>query len=109
MNVTDSPQPGINLPALDEELTQFCARYPIRKLSLFGSVLWDDFDQDSDLDVLVEFEPGARVGLMLMAWIARELGELVGRGIDSMTPDFLIPYFRQRVVDEAVVWFEKAV
>jgi len=107
LNAIDTRQLHINLSVPQDELARFCARYPIRRLSVFGSALRDDFDDTSDLDVLVEFEPGAQVGLMRMARMARELTELVGREVDLMTPAFLSPYFRHQVIDEAVVWFEK--
>jgi predicted nucleotidyltransferase len=89
-------------------IDQFCARYPIRRLSIFGSALRDDFDDNSDLDVLVEFEPAAQVGLMTMARMTRELEQLTGRKVDLLTPEFLSPHFRQQVIDNAVVWYEKA-
>jgi hypothetical protein len=85
------------------ELADFCRRHRIRKLSLFGSVLREDFRADSDVDVLVEFEPGARVGLIRFAGIEIELGELLGRKVDLNTPNCLHPRFRDRALAEAEV------
>ncbi len=67
----------IELPK--ERLEQFCRNYHIRKLSLFGSVLRDDFKASSDIDLLVEFETGFKVGLLKMARIENELSEVLGR------------------------------
>lgn len=81
-------------------LADFSRRHRIRRLALFGSALRDDFRPDSDLDILVEFEPDARVGLRFFA-IQRELAELLGRAVDLNTPGFLSPYFREQVMAEA--------
>lgn len=87
--------------ALDRaRLAEFCQRNHIRKLSLFGSILRDDFRADSDVDVLVEFEPGHVPGLRFFA-LENELSELLGRKVDLNTSDFLSPYFRSRVLAEA--------
>jgi uncharacterized protein len=83
-----------------ESIADFCRRYRIRRLSLFGSVLREDFGPDSDVDVLVEFEPGTRVGLKFFA-IERELSEMLGRKVDLNTPGFLSKYFRDEVLAEA--------
>jgi hypothetical protein len=64
-----------------DEIVAFCERHHVRKLSLFDSVLRDDFAPDSDVDVLVEFEPDAIVGLKFIA-MQRELSNLVGREVD---------------------------
>lgn len=76
----------------------------IRRLAFFGSVLRDDFDKDSDIDVLVEFEPGVSVGLCFFA-IERELSELLGKKVDLNTPAFLSKYFRDEVMAEAEVQY----
>jgi len=65
-----------------EKIAEFCRRNRIRKLSLFSSVLREDFRPDSDVDILVEFEPGAVVGLFRMAGLELELGEMPGRKVD---------------------------
>jgi predicted nucleotidyltransferase len=83
-----------------ETLAEFSRRNRIRRLALFGSALRDDFRPDSDLDILVEFEPDARVGLRFFA-LQRELTELLGRSVDLNTPAFISPYFRDQVMTEA--------
>jgi predicted nucleotidyltransferase len=86
-------------------IAEFCRRNHIRRLALFGSVLRDDFGPDSDVDVLVEFEPGARVGLMRLAGMEIELGDLLGHKVDLNTPGFLSCYFRDQVLAEAEVHY----
>jgi predicted nucleotidyltransferase/DNA-binding transcriptional ArsR family regulator len=81
-------------------LAEFCRRHHIRRLSLFGSVLRDDFKPDSDIDVLVEFEPGHVPGFAIID-IEGELSRLVGRKVDLRTAGDLSRYFRERVVREA--------
>jgi predicted nucleotidyltransferase len=90
------------------EITAFCRLNRIRRLSLFGSVLRDDFGTDSDVDVLVEFETGARVGLITLAGIEIELGRLLGCRADIHTVKGLNPYFRDHVLDTAQVQYEQA-
>lgn len=94
---------GLAIPR--DEMASFCRRHRIRRLSLFGSVLREDFDPESDIDVLVEFEPDARVGLRFFT-IERELSERVGRKVDLNTPGFLGKYIREEVLAEAVVQYE---
>ena len=81
-----------------EMIGEFCRRNQIRKLSLFGSVLRDDFRPDSDVDFLVEFKPEARIGFLGLARIELELEDLLGREVDSRTPQELSRYFRDEVV-----------
>jgi uncharacterized protein len=90
-----------------ELLAEFCRRHHIRKLSFFGSVLRDDFTEDSDIDVLVEFEPGAKIGLRFFA-IERELSEQLGRKVDLNTPGFLGKYIRDEVLAESEVQYVSA-
>jgi predicted nucleotidyltransferase len=80
----------------------FCRKHHIRRLALFGSVLRDDFREDSDVDVLVEFQPGHTPGFAFFG-IQDELSELLGRKVDLNTPGFLSRYFRDRVMAEAEV------
>ena len=96
---------GIEIP--QERVNAFCRRNGIRRLALFGSILRDDFRPESDIDVLVEFEPGTRVGLRFFE-LERELSEILGRKVDLNTPGFLSPYFRDRVLSEAEVQYEAA-
>lgn len=88
-----------------EAIAEFCQRNRIRRLSLFGSVLRDDFGPDSDIDVLVEFDPEARVGLITFAGMEIELSELLGRKVDLQTPGSLSKYFRDQVLAEAEVQY----
>ncbi len=86
----------------DEALADVCRRYHIRKLSLFGSILRDDFGGESDVDVLVEFEQGFVPGFFGLARIERELSALLdGRRVDVRTPDELSRYFRNDVLATA--------
>jgi predicted nucleotidyltransferase len=88
-----------------EELAEFCRRNHIRRLSLFGSVLRDDFGPGSDVDVLVDFKPGHRIGLIKMAGMEIELSRLFGRKVDLRTPQDLSRYFRDEVVSSAEVQY----
>ena len=81
----------------------FCRKHGLRKLSLFGSVLRDDFRPDSDVDVLVEFRQGVRAGYLTMAAMERELTTLLGRRVDLRTPNELSRYFREDVLRGAEV------
>ncbi len=92
------PRTQIAIPL--DAIAGFCKRHRIRRLALFGSVLRDDFTPDSDVDVLVEFEPGARTGLRFFS-MERELSGLLGRRVDLNTPGFLSPYYRDEVLAEA--------
>jgi predicted nucleotidyltransferase len=73
-------------------------------LAVFGSALREDFRPDSDLDLLVEFEPGHTPGLAFFG-MEQELSELLGRKVDLNTPQFLSPYFRDKVLAEAEVQY----
>ena len=91
-----------------EKIAEFCRARGIRKLSLFGSVLRDDFDPArSDVDVLAEFEPGVRPGLKFFGY-GDELAEIVGHKVDFNTEAWLSQYFRDEVVREAVPIYEQA-
>ena len=101
---SDIPQkPHISVP--QDKIRKFCQRHHIRKLSLFGSVLRDDFRPDSDIDVLVEFELGNTPGFEIVA-MEKELGEILERKVDLRTPKDLSKYFREQVVREAKVQYE---
>ena len=91
-----------------DRIADFCRRHHIRKLSLFGSILRDDFRPDSDIDVLVEFEPQARGGMIRLAGIELELSDLLGRKVDLNTPGFLSRYYRDRILAEAQVQYDAA-
>jgi len=95
-----------NVSIPHDALAQFCRRYHIRRLAFFGSVLREDFRSDSDVDVLVEFEPGHVPGLAFFA-MQEELSRLLGREAELHTPGFLSSYFRDQVLSEAVVQYEQ--
>lgn len=87
-------------------ITHFCIQHQIKRLALFGSVLRDDFRQDSDIDVVVEFMAGTRVGMLAMARIERELSLIFGgRKVDLRTPAELSRYFRDDVMQKAEVCY----
>lgn len=89
-----------------EGLAAFCRRAGIRRLSFFGSVLREDFGPASDIDVLVEFEPGRAPGLFGVASMERELSALLGgRRVDLRTPRDLSRYFREEVAAHAFVQY----
>jgi hypothetical protein len=94
-----------NLVIPETKIAEFCRRNHIRRLALFGSVLRRDFDSDSDVDVLVEFEPGHVPGLALIR-MQDELSALLGgREVDLVTPKFLHPRIRDRVLAEMEVQY----
>ena len=90
-----------------EEIAEFCARNHIRKLSFFGSVLTRRFGADSDVDVLVEFEPGNIPGYFDFAEMELELSRMLGRKADLRTPEELSRHFRSEGVATAVVQYEQ--
>jgi predicted nucleotidyltransferase len=89
------------------KIAAFCRKHHIRRLALFGSTLHGYSTADSDLDVLVEFDPDHMPGLAFFAMEA-ELSELLGREVDLNTPGFLSPYFREQVLAEAEVQYARA-
>ena len=97
-----------NIKIPREKVAEFCKKNQIRKLSFFGSALREDFRADSDVDVLVEFEPETRVGLIRLTGLEIELGEILGRKVDLNTPGFISKYYRDRVLAEAVVQYDTA-
>jgi predicted nucleotidyltransferase len=103
--VSDRPAANPRFAIPQGDLESFCQRHHIRRLSLFGSVLRADFRPDSDVDVLVEFEPGQRVSLLDMAAMEIKLSEMLGRKVDLRTPEELSRYFRDEVVAGAEVQY----
>jgi len=91
-----------------EAIEDFCRRNQIRKLAVFGSALRDDFTPESDVDVLVWFEPEARRGLLWLAGLELQLGRMLGHPVDLNTPGMLSRYFRDRVLGEAEVLYDAA-
>ena len=92
----------------NDDLAEICRRHHIRRLALFGSALRNDLDPDSDIDLLVEFEPGTTPGLLGIAAIELELRDLIGRDVDLRTPGDLSRYFRDRVTNEARPLYDAA-
>jgi predicted nucleotidyltransferase len=92
------------VPVDRQQIAEFCRRHHIRKLSLFGSVLRDDFRPDSDIDVLVTFEPGQVVGLRIVD-IEDELAQLLGRRVDLVSEKYLNHRIRDRVLTTAEVQY----
>lgn len=86
-------------------IIDFCQRHHVRWLALFGSVLRDDFGPESDVDVLVRFDPDHIPGLFALVGMENELGEILGRRVDLRTPEDLSRYFRDKVLSEAVVQY----
>jgi len=93
------------IPIDRERIAAFCQQHHIRRLSLFGSVLTDQFNSESDVDVLVEFEPGQEPGLFAMSGMEIELTQMLGREVDLRTPMELSTYFREDVLREAEVQY----
>ena len=91
-----------------DQIAEFCLRWRVRKMSLFGSVIRDDFTPESDVDVLVEFQPGPTPGLRFYGAMPNELSHILGRVVDLNTAQDLSPYFVQEVLDESEVIFDQA-
>ena len=87
-----------------EKIADFCRRHHIKKLAIFGSALRADFRDDSDIDILVEFEPEHIPGLAFFA-MEEELSEILGRKVDLNTPECLSRYLRDEVLQEAQVQY----
>jgi hypothetical protein len=98
---------GTNLPLPQHEIEEFCQRNHIRRLSLFGSVLTPRFGPESDIDILVEFEPGSTPTLFDVAGMELDLTEKLGRKVDLRTAGDLSRYFRDHVVATAALQYER--
>jgi uncharacterized protein len=97
-----------NIDISKEKIADLCQRWHIAKLSLFGSVLRNDFRHDSDIDVLVEFQPKHIPGFLKLHQIQEELSTLLGnRQIDLVTPKFLNHRIRDRILSEAEVYYDE--
>jgi uncharacterized protein len=95
-----------NISVPRDRIAEFCRRHHIGRLSLFGSVLRDDFRPDSDVDVLVEFEPGRAVGFFTLFDMEDELAQILGVSkVDLNTPLSLSEYFRDEVLTRAEVQY----
>jgi predicted nucleotidyltransferase len=94
---------GITIP--EAAIADFCRRNHIRKLAFFGSFLTDDFGPESDIDMLVEFEPNQEPSMFRLCSMEIDLSEMLGRKVDLRTPEELSRYFREEVVAEAEVLY----
>jgi predicted nucleotidyltransferase len=92
-----------NIDLLNKEIREFCTRNHIRKLSVFGSYLREDVSTDSDIDILVEFDPDHIPGLIRLAGMENELSSILGCKADMRTAEDLSRYFRREVLESAEV------
>lgn len=92
---------AIGIPA--DRIAELCRQYQVRELALFGSALRDDFGPESDVDLLVEFDPSAQVGFLTLARLQRELSALFQRTVDLVPKRGLKPQIRQSVLESAEV------
>lgn len=92
---------NVRVPIPPDEIAAFCRQHGVARLSLFGSVLRDDFGPQSDIDVLIEFAPGKTPGLFRFAGMELELTRLLGRTVHLSTPQDISQYIRERVLREA--------
>ncbi len=90
---------GVQFPP--REIADFCAKHGVRRLSVFGSILREDFGPQSDVDMLVEFEPGRTPGMFGFGGMILELSEMIGRRVDLRTPFDLSRHFRPFVMRES--------
>jgi uncharacterized protein len=97
---------GARIAVDHDKVVEFCRRHHVRKLAFFGSVLRDDFGPESDVDVLVEFEPGHVPGLRFFE-MEVELSEILGRKVDLNTPGVLSKHFRKRIEQEADIQYAR--
>ena len=91
--------PGVVLP--ESEIAAICRRYHVRELALFGSAARGEMRSDSDVDLLVDFLPDARIGLLELSALTRELSQMVGRAVDLALEPALKPLVRAEVLAEA--------
>lgn len=96
---------GLRIKVNEQQIAAFCQKHGIVKLAFFGSVLRDDFRPDSDVDILVEFHPDHIPGLIGLSGMERELSDILGRKADIRTPNDLSRYFRDYVIQSAVVQY----
>jgi hypothetical protein len=96
---------GMHIELPKGRIEEFCKRHHIKKLSLFGSALRDDFTPESDLDILVEFDPAHIPGLIRLAGMEIELTSILGRKVDMRTAQDLSRYFRDEVLSSSKVQY----
>ena len=100
---------ALRVPVPKKAIADFCQRHHIRRFAFFGSVLRADFGPRSDIDVLVEFEPGKGPSLLTVARIERELSDVLGGyRVDLRTPQELSRYFRDEVVQSSLIAYEQS-
>jgi hypothetical protein len=90
-----------------DKIREYCATQPIMRLSVFGSALRNELTPESDIDLLVEYVPGARIGYFELAQQEIDLSELIGRNVDLRTPNELSRVFRQDIFDTARLIYEQ--
>lgn len=106
--MSDKTIASVRLALPSDQIESFCRRYHIRRLALFGSVLRDDFDEDSDVDVLVEFAPGKTPDFFELYTIEHDLSVLLGgRAVDLVTTKALNHYLRDAVLDVALPIYDE--
>lgn len=88
-------------------IEEFCTRHSIKRLAFFGSVLRDDFSDTSDVDVLVTFEEGHTPGFFSLFDMEDELSDIIGRSVDLRTSEDLSRYFRDDVISNMAIQYEK--
>jgi predicted nucleotidyltransferase len=93
------------IPIDADEIAVFCQTHHIVRLALFGSILTDRFTEESDVDVLVDFDPAHIPGMIRLCGMERELSTIIGRNVDMRTPNDLSHYFRDEVIGAAVVQY----
>lgn len=96
---------AIDLPL--EKIRAYCKTQPIRRLSVFGSAARNELTAESDIDLLVEYEPEARVSLFDIGGHLMDFQDIVGRKVDLVTPKGLCPYIRDEVLDDARLVYAK--
>jgi predicted nucleotidyltransferase len=87
----------------EEKISDFCRRFQVNRLALFGSVLRSDFNPESDIDVLVTFTPGAQVGMLMLSRMQRELSIILGQSTDLIPQRGLKPLIRDEVIANSQV------
>jgi uncharacterized protein len=99
MNPRDPYTTALALGVDPARLAEICTRYHVRELALFGSTARGEHGNESDIDLLVEFEPGARIGFMAFASLQIALEELLHKPVDLVSKRGLKPLIRQQVID----------
>jgi len=90
-----------------EQIVEFCQKHHIKKFAFFGSILRDDFQPNSDIDILIDLDYSVPTGLMEIAGMEIELSKMIGREVDLSTPDDLSDYFRDKVLAQTEVLYER--